>query len=327
MIGRRQFIATVSASLLASPIAAEAQKVYRVGMLLQGSLSALAPGPGILVKALSESGYIEGRNIVFDRRGAEGKSERFSSLAAELVALKPDAIVADTTPAAVAAMRATTTIPIIMMNVADPIGSGLVSSLARPGGNVTGVADLATDMGVKGVELLHAVAPKTTRLAVLMADNPAHPPMLKAIQEAARGVGLTVLPTKVGAPEEFEGAFASMAKQNAGALIIFGGAPLQGTQSQRDKLVALAMKNKLPTFARARQWPDSGGLLSYGPPLASRLRLVATYVEKILKGAKPGDLPVQQVTEFELVINLKTAKALGLTIPQSVLIRANEIIE
>jgi putative tryptophan/tyrosine transport system substrate-binding protein len=326
MISRRRFVTTASASLLASPIAAEAQKVYRVGMLFQGLPS--APGlSGILVKTLSDSGYIEGRNIVFDRRGAEGKSERFSSLAAELVALKPDAIVADTTPAVIAAMRATTTIPIVMMNVADPLTSGLVSSLARPGGNVTGVADLATDMGVKGVELLHAVAPKTTRLAVLMSDNPAHPPMLKAIQDAATGVGLTVLPTKVRAPEEFEGAFASMVKQNAGALIVLGGAPLNSSQSERDKLVALALKNKLPTFARARGWPDSGGLLSYGPPLAPRLRLATAYVEKILKGAKPGDLPVQQVTEFELVINLKTAKALGLTIPQSVLIRANEVIE
>jgi len=319
--------AFAAAAFLVS-LAAEAQqaKVYRVGVLSQGSPPAPGNPPGILEKALHDLGYIEGRNIVFDRRWAEGKNERFSSLATELVALKPDAIVADTTAGAIAVKRATATIPIVMHQVSDPVGSGLVASLARPGSNVTGVANLETELHVKGVELLHAVVPKARRLAVLMSDNPVHPSQLKTIQGAAGGRGLTVLPSMVRSLEEFEGAFASMTKQNADALIVFGGAPFS-TPAQRDKLVELAAKTKLPTMYRGRIYVDAGGLLSYGSSGVQRLRLVAAYVDKILKGANPADLPVQQPTEFELVINLKTAKALGLTIPQSMLIRADALIQ
>jgi len=264
---------------------------------------------------------------VFDRRWAEGKIERFSSLATEIVALKPDAIVAETTAGAIAAQRATATIPIVMVGAADPVGSGLVASLARPGGNITGVANLETELHVKGVELLHAVVPKATRIAVLMSDNPAHPLQVETIQDAAKAFGLTVLPTMARSSEEFEEAFRSMAKQKAGALIQLGGAPFSSTPANRDKLVELAAKTKLPAMYRVRWFVDAGGLLSYGSNTAKTWSDAATYVDKILKGAKPADLPVEQPTKLELVINLKTAKALKLTIPQSVLLRADQVIE
>ena len=191
MMDRRRFLRTVGVGVLATPLMAEAQqeKVNRLGMLLQGS----PPGAGLLTRALHDLGFIEGRNIVIDRRWVHGKNERFPTLAAELVALRPDAIVAQTTPEAIAAMRATPTIPIVIIDVTDPVGSGLVASLARPGGNVTGLGLLATEAGVKSVELLHAMVPQATRMAVLMSDNPAHPLSLQAIQDAARGIGLTVL--------------------------------------------------------------------------------------------------------------------------------------
>ena len=203
MMNRRTFIVT-AAGLLAAPLVGEAQqaKLYRVGLLLQGSPPAPGSQPGLLTRTLHDLGYIEGRNIVFDRRWADGKSERFPGLVAELVALQPAVIVAQTTPGTKAAMQATTTIPIVMVDVTDPVGSGFVASLARPGGNVTGVSLLATEAGVKGVELLHAVFPKATRIGVLMSDNPAHPLSLKAIQDAASGIGLTVVSTVVRSLED-----------------------------------------------------------------------------------------------------------------------------
>src|SRR5262245_21408296 len=331
----------VALSLVLGTIAGEAQqvKVYRVGVMFQGS----PPAPGTqlaLTTALRDLGYIEGRNIVIDRRWAEGKNEHYSSLAAELVALKPDVIVADTTPAVIAAKRATATIPIVMVLPADPVGFGLVESLSRPGGNVTGVTSLETDLIVKGVEFLHAVVPKAKLMAVLMSDSsPTHPSQVKAIQYAVRGFGLTVLPTMVRSSEDFEEAFRSMAKQKAEALIVLGGLPFAfsasgewvrpgaaaSTAGAAAKLLKLVAKAKLPAIYRTRSWVDEGGLMSYGWSLPKRWSLAATYVDKILKGAKPADLPVQQPTEFELVINLKTAKTLGLTIPPSVLALADRV--
>jgi putative tryptophan/tyrosine transport system substrate-binding protein len=319
----------LAVGLVLAPIAGEAQqvKVYRVGVLNQDSPRAPGSPPGILTRALRDLGYIEGKNIVLDRRWAEGKNERYSSLATELVALKPDVIVADTTPAVIAAKRATATIPIVMVLASDPVGSGFVESLAHPGGNVTGVTSLETELHVKSVELLHAVVPKATRVAVLMSDNPVHPSQLKAIQDAARGFGLTVLPTMVRSSDDFEEAFRSMAKQKAGALIVLGGSPFNSARGALDKLLKLAAKAKLPAIYRSRNEVEAGGLLSYAANNAKNWSLAATYVDKILKGAKPADLPVQQPTEFELAINLKTAKALGLTIPQSILLRADQVIE
>jgi len=314
--------------LLAAELTAEAQqtKVYRVGFLLQASPPPPGSPPGFFGKALNDLGYIEGRNLFVDRRFAEGKAERFPSLAAELVALKPDVIVADTTPGAIAAKRATATIPIVMINVSDPVGSGIVASLARPGGNVTGVTDSGSELAVKGVDLVHDIVPKVTRLAVLMSDNPVHPSQLRNIEDGAKRIGLTIVPTKVRSPEEFEEAFAPMARKKAGALIVLGGAPFS-TERTRDQLVDLAAKTKLPTMYPSRWWVDAGGLLSYGPSAQYRSKLAAVYVDKILKGAKPRDLPVQQPAEFELAINLKTAKALGLSIPPSLLLRADQVIE
>jgi ABC-type uncharacterized transport system substrate-binding protein len=214
-----------------------------------------------------------------------------------------------------------------MVGAADPVGSGIVASLARPGGNVTGVANLESELLGKRVELLHAVVPKATRMAVLMSDNnPIHPSQLTIIQGAVTGFGLTVLPTMVRSSEDFEEAFRSMAKQKAGALILLGGAPFS-TRANQGKLVELAAKTKLPAIYHIREAVDAGGLLSYGSSPMKNWRLAAPYVDKILKGAKPADLPVQQQTEFELVINLKTAKTLGLTIPQSLLLRADRVIE
>ena len=321
------FAVVLTIGLLAAPLAqAQQVKVYRVGVLLQGSPPAPGSQPGILVRALRDLGYIEGRNIVLDRRWAEGQNERFSSFASELVALKPDAIVAETTPAAIAAKRATATIPIVMVWPSDPVDSGLVASLARPGGNVTGMSSLQTELQGKGVELLHAVVPKATRMAALVSDNPVHPSQLKTIQDAARGFGLTILPTMARSSEDFEEAFRSMAKQKAGALIVLGGAPF-ASAAQRDRLVELAAKTKLPAMYRNRWWVDAGGLMSYGVSPSKIWSLAATYVDKILKGAKPSELPVQQPSQFELVINLKTAKALGLTSPPSVLGRADQVID
>jgi putative ABC transport system substrate-binding protein len=322
---RRAFITMVGGSILAARLTVEAQevKIYRVGVLFQGSPPTM---PLALTRTLRDAGYIEGRNIVFDWRWAEGKNERFSSLAAELVALKPDVIVADTTPGTIAAKRATATIPIVMIGPADPVGSGLVTSLARPGGNVTGVSSLENELHVKGVELLHAVVPTATRMAVLMSDNPVHPSQLNVIQGAAKSFGLTVLPTMVRSSEDFEEAFGAMAKQKAGALIVLGGTTVS-PPVQRDKLVELAAKTKLPAKYPTRWWVDAGGLLSYGVNSVKNWSIAATYVDKILKGAKPTDLPVQQPREFELVINLKTAKALGLTIPQTVLVQSTQVIQ
>jgi len=311
-------------SLVLTTIGGEAQqaKIYRVGVMNQGS--ALESNPGLLTKALRDLGYIEGRNIVIDRRWAEGKNERYSSLATELVALKPDVIVADTTPAILAAKRATATIPIVMVTRADPVGSGLVESLARPGGNVTGVASLEADLIVKGVEFLRAVVPKAKLMAVLMSDNPTHPSQVNAIQDAVRGFGVMVLPTMVRSSDDFDAAFRSMAKQKAETLVVLGGPPFSSS-AQRGKLLGLAAKAKLPTIYGNRSWVNEGGLMSYGRNTSKNWSIVATYVDKILKGAKPADLPVQQPTEFELVINLKTAKTLGLTIPPSVLALADRV--
>lgn len=321
-------LATTAVALLFSiwPVGAQAlPRTYRLAVLHQGSPPPTG-NPGIFLPALRELGYIAGENLVIDWRYAEGKNERFASLAAELVALKPDTIVADSTPTALASMRATATTPKIFVNVSDPVGSGLVATLARPGGNVTGATDFGIELAVKQLDLLHALAPKMTRIAVLMSDNPVHPMQLKVIQDAAKSIGLTVLPTMAKSSEDFEGAFASMASQKAGAFILLGGAPFS-TLPHLHKTFELAAKTKLPGMYPGRWFPENGGLMSYGSSYVYRWRLTATYVAQTLKGIKPADLPVQQPTEFELVINLKAAKALGLGIPRSLLQRADQIID
>jgi putative ABC transport system substrate-binding protein len=324
---RRTFLAGTGAVLLAAPLAVEAQqaKVYRVGFLSQGSPPPPGSKPGDFRRTLHDLGYIEGRNLVLEFRWAEGQNARFPSLAAELVALKPEVIVADSTPGAIAAKGATTMIPIVMVNVSDPVGTGILASLAKPGGNVTGTTDFGMAMAVKQVELMHELVPKATRIAVLMSDNPVHPLQLKLVQDAAKSRGLTALPTMVKTEADLDTAFASMVRQKAGAAMWLGGAPFS-TRSQIDQLVEFAAKAKVPTMYPSRGYVDKGGLMSYAPTNEEKYGKAAVLVDKILKGAKPADLPVEQPTKFEMVINLKTAKALGLTVPPSLLQQATEII-
>jgi putative ABC transport system substrate-binding protein len=328
VIDRRTFLAGTGAVLLAAPLAAEAQqaKVYRVGLLSQSSPPSPGAKPEFFTKAMHDLGYIQGRNLVIEVRWAEGQNARFPSLAAELVALKPEVIVADSTPGAIAAKRATTMIPIVMVNVSDPVGTGIVASLAKPGGNVTGTTDFGMAMAVKQVELTHELVPKATRIAVLMSDNPVHPLQLKLVQDAAKSIGLTALPTMVKTEADLDTAFTSMVRQKVGAAMWLGGAPFS-TPSQIDQLVEFAAKAKVPTLYPSRNYVDQGGLMSYAPTYEETFGKAAIFVDKILKGAKPGDLPVEQPTKFKFVINLKTAKALGLTIPPSLLQRADEVIQ
>ncbi len=318
-------IVALALAILAAPPAAEAQqpagKIPRIGILRPGSW------PDPLVEAfrqgLRELGYAEGRNINIEYRWAEGRVERFPSLAADLVHLKVDLIVAAGTQA-LAAKQATTTIPIVMPISTDPVGSGLVVSLARPDGNATGFATLSEELPGKWLELLKETLPRVSRVAVLLA--PATPPGQVTVSEGAvRSLGLHLQMLNMRRSDDFETAFAAAKKNRAGALVVLG-SPF--FYSYRTRLVELAAKHRLPTIYPEKEFIiGSGGLMSYGPDFHDLFRRAATYVDKILKGAKPGDLPVEQPTKFEFVINLKTAKALGLTIPQSVLIRADEVIQ
>ena len=324
---RRTFLAMVPAGLLVAPLAARAQpagKVPRVGFLL-----GFSPGPSREVDAfqrgLRELGYIEGQNIAIDYRYARGQVERLPELAAELVRLNPDVIVAPYTPPALAAKRATSMIPIVFAGVADAVGAGLITNLGRPGGNITGLTSTGAELGGKRLELLKQVISKASRVAVLY--NPADQSnvlVLKQLQESAPNLGLTLQPFAVREPDHFEGAFSAMARERTHAMF---GVPGVLTDRHKEALVGLAAKHRLPTMWGLRQFVEAGGLMSYAVNFYDQIRQTAVYVDKILKGAKPGDLPVEQPTKFELVINLKTAKTLGLTIPPSLLLRADQVIE
>jgi ABC-type uncharacterized transport system substrate-binding protein len=318
-------------SLTLAPLAADAQqaaKVPRIGYLVPN----LAANPHWLEafrQGLRDLGYVEGRNLVIEYRSAEGKLERLPALAAELVALKVDVIVVGGTLVALAAKQATRTLPIVFAAVADPVSSGLVTSLAQPGGNVTGLSLLAPELVGKCLEQLKQAVPGVSRVAVLWQPGGGlgertEKDMLKEAEVAALALG--VRPQFVGArgPADFERAFSEMTRARAGALTMLG-SPM--FFNERRRLVDLAAKHRLPAVYPWREFVDAGGLMAYGANLADLSRRAATYVDKILKGAKPADLPVEQPTKFELVVNLKTAKALGLTIPQSVLGRADQVIE
>ena len=327
MTTRRAFLATLAGGLLAAPLAAEAQqagKVPRIGFLFYGS-----PGPSQEIEAfrrgLRELGYIEGQNIALEYRFASGEVRRLPELAVELVRLKPDVIVTPATPGSLAAKQATSTIPIVFAGVADAIGAGLIANLAQPGGNITGLTSISAELGGKRLEFLKQVAPKVSRVAILY--NPADQSnvlFLKDLQASAPSLGLTLQPLEVQEPGEFEGAFAAMTRKGAQAL--FGAAGVL-TFEHRKTLVDLAAKHRIPAMWGHRQFVEAGGLMSYAVNFYDQVRRAATFVDKILKGAKPADLPVEQPTTFELVINLKTAKALGLKIPQSLLGRADEVIQ
>jgi ABC-type uncharacterized transport system, periplasmic component len=328
---RRAFLAG-AAALLAAPLVAEAQqaaKVPRIGYLA----SNLAANPHLheaFRQGLRDLGYVEGHNVVIVYRDAEGKSERLPALAAELVALKVDVIVAGGTPHALAAKQATRTIPIVFIGPNDPVTDGLVTNLARPDGNATGVSFTASapELVGKRLELLKQAVPGVSRIALLWqpGDVPERTEkvQIKESELAARALGVQLQIVEVRDLADLDRAFSEMTKARAGALRVLGGLMLF---TNRRHLMDLAAKNRLPAMYPWREGADAGGLMSYGPDFADLFRRAATYVDKILKGAKPRDLPVEQPTKFELVINLKTAKTLGLTIPRSVLQRADQVIE
>ena len=313
--------------LLAVPLVAEAQptgRAARVGFLVSGSLSVDLPLRKLFQEQLRELGYIEGHNIAFETRAADGRTERLPGLANELVSRNVDVIVTAGTPAAVAAKQATPTVPIVMAIVSDPVGLGLVASLARPGANVTGVTDLDVELIGKQMELLKETLPGLLRVALLSrADHPKRHEALRAAGGAARALGVELQSVSVLDPRELDGALSKIAHDRAGAVIFVAGS----FSIDRSRLVDLTVKNRLPAIFWRREYVDAGGLMSYGTSYPDLYRRAATYVAKILKGAKPADLPVEQAQRFELLINMKTARGLGITIPPSLLLRADRVIE
>jgi putative tryptophan/tyrosine transport system substrate-binding protein len=328
-VQRRDFLIAAGA-LLAAPLTAKAQQAARVARIgyLTGNLAARTRLLEAFRQALRDLGYVETRNVVIEYRDAEGKLERLPALAAELVALKVDVIVASGTLAALAARQETSTLPIVFSPAGDPVGSGLVTSLARPGGNVTGLSALALDLVGKHLELLKQAISRVSRVAVLWQPGAfgerAEKDMLKEAEVAARDLGVRLQLVEARESTDFDRAFSEMNKARADALTVLGSNMFV---SERRRLVDLAAEKRLPAMYQVRELVDAGGLMSYGPNLADLYRRAATYVDRILKGAKPGDLPVEQPTKFELVVNLKAAKDLGLTIPQSVLSRADDLIQ
>ena len=321
-------IAAAAILILASVRLAEAQqpkKVPRIGVLFPGTPASFSTRTEAFLQGLRELGYVEGKTITIEWRWAQDRVEQLPELAAELVRLNVDVIVTNGTPASQVAKNATRTIPIVMAVVGDPVGTGLVESLARPGGNATGLSNLTPELSGKRLELLKEVVPRASRVAVMLnPTNPNHQLDLKETQVAARTLGVELQPIEVSNPNTFQGAFATMTRDRVRALIVLADPTFY---SQRSRIVELAVKSRLPGIYSQLEFAEAGGLLSYGPDRADLYRRAATYVDKILKGANPAELPVQQATKFELVINLKTVKALGLTIPQSLLQRADEVIQ
>jgi len=324
---RRTFFASMVGAVLSAPLAAQAQqagKVYRVGFLWD-SPAVFPDAIEAFRRGLRDLGYVEGRTIAIEYRWADGKPERMREFAEELVRLKVDVIVAPSSVYAEAAKRATSTIPIIFMSHADPIGSGHVASLARPGGNITGLSIMMTETNAKGLELLKEAVPGLSRVAVVWDPaTPSHGPGLKAVEVAGRALGLRLQPVAVRSATEFDSAFSAIIRERADGVLVLS-TPIFIAGARR--LAELAMKHKLPTMFGPTVHAETGGLMSFGPDRTDLYRRGAGYVDKILKGTKPADLPVQQPTKFELVINMKTAKALGITIPQSILVRADKVIE
>ena len=324
MITRRNAMMALGAGALAAPLGAFAQqpgKVWRVGYL-----SSFA-GPDETVDALRETltklGYVEGRNISYEYRWSAGRDERLPQLADELVRARVDVIVARTGSVAMAAKRATSTIPIVIEVAGDPVGMGLIASLARPGGNVTGVSQNATELDGKRLQLLREVVPKATRVAMLVWDKSAtKAAFIGQMRAAAKQMNITLLSQEVSGPEGFEAAFAAMQRERAQGLVVQTSGPLIANAK---RVADLAARHRLAAMYQNRFWMDAGGLIYYGASSTEMHRQAASYVDRILKGAKPADLPVEEPTQYELVVNLKTARALGLTIPQAVLLRAEVI--
>ena len=321
---RREFMTVLGGAAVAWLLAAHAQqpgKVWRMGFIAHGHESFY----DALFEGLREYGYEEGRNLIVERRYAQGQAERFKEFAAEMVRLNVDIIIVVTTPAALAVKKATTTIPIVHPNAIDPLNTGLIASLAHPGGNLTGGAQLTAEVSAKRLEILKRVVPRLSRVAALW--NPANPALVfswKETQGAARALGVTLQSHEVQGPKDFAAAFAMSADERPDALLVLQDAV---TMQQRNEIIDFAIQKRLPSMFQEKGWAVAGGLMSYGENLPSMYRRAAYFVDRIFKGAKPADLPVEQATKFDMVLNLKTAKAIGLTIPDSVLVLADEVIE
>jgi putative tryptophan/tyrosine transport system substrate-binding protein len=318
---RREFLTFAGVAVL-SPLASAAQqpKVPTIGALVIGNTD---PEEfwRVFRQGLRDLGYVEGQNIRFEFRSAEGQANRLPELAAELVRLKVDVIVTWFTPPTQAAKQATRQIPIVMADAGDPVGMGLVASLARPGGNVTGIAGMTAELSGKCIELIREMLPAARRVTALAnASDPFSKPFLEQVQLGGEATGTTINPIKISSREEFEAAFAAMEKERPDAVIVQPSLPSK-------RAAELALKHRVPAVSVPRRFAEEGGLMSYSPRIADLYRKAAVYVDKILKGAQPADLPLEQPTIFELVINLKTAKALGLTVPPIFLARADELIE
>ena len=325
---QRMGLGVVLVLIVLAPLVAEAQqpgKVPRIGLLGGGSASAAAGRIDAFRQGLRDLGYVEGKTIVIEQMWAEGKLDRIPALAADLVRLKVDAIVSAGPTVTRACKDANITTPIVMGFDDDPVGSGLVASLARPGGNITGLSSLSPGLSAKQLELLKEIIPRLSRVAVLGSlIHPGTAQSLKEMELTARAFKVQLHYFNVVEPNTIDTAFGAARKERADAVLVLTSVV---TTTQREKIIDLAVKNRLPAIYFTAEWVEAGGLLAYGANFIDLFRRAAVYVDKILKGAKPADLPVEQPTKFELVINLKTAKALGLTIPQSVLSRADQVIE
>jgi putative ABC transport system substrate-binding protein len=327
MNNRRKLLVALGAGVLISPFACFAQrqgKVPRIGFLMPSG-DRDSGGGGAVRDELRKLGWVEGRNIIIEYRSAEGKSDRLPALMAELVRLKVDLIVVGGTPAALAAKSAIRDIPIVFSMVSDPVASGLVASLARPGGNLTGWSNMLPETSAKLLELLKELIPKTSRIAILWdPSNPGKVLEIKVLQAAAQRMGLTLQSLRVRGLTDIRAAFSAMTQERPDGLVILQDAV---TGSHREAIVQFAASIRLPAIYQVSQFVDAGGLMSYGMNRLRQYRRSAVYVDKILKGAKPADLPIEQPTLFELIVNMKTAKALGIKIPNSILVRADKVIE
>jgi putative ABC transport system substrate-binding protein len=326
-MNRKIFCLALCALLFALCLPAQAQqpKVPQIGLLFSSSPSVQLARIEAFRQGLREIGYVEGKNIVIELRSAEGKPNRLPALAAELVRLKVDVIVSAAPTVTRAIKEATVTIPIVMAQDRDPVGNGFVANLARPGGNITGLSSLAPEISGKQLELLKEIVPRLSRVAVLgTSTSPGTAQVLKELELAAGALGVKLQYLDVLGPKDIETAFRAAGKGRAEAVLVLGGPVLN---SQRTQVVDLAVKNRFPGIYIAIEFVEAGGLMSYGTSVTDLFRRAAVYVDKILKGTKPADLPVEQPTKFELVINLKTAKQIGLTIPPNVLARADKVIK
>ena len=327
-IGRIGFTLTLALGILLGPLAAQAQqtgKPYRIGFLGNSTAALEANLVGPFRAGLRDLGYVEGRNVLIEYRWTEGKYERFPALIGDLVALKVDVIVTAGTPATLAVKKATTSIPLVMVAVGDPVGTGIVPSLSRPGGNITGLTSISTEMDGKRLELLREVIPNVSHIAVLWnAASPLQVLAEKQTRAAAQVLRMNVLSLGVRTIEEIEGAFAAIVRERPGALLVLADRLFL---HHRARIMDFAARHRLPGVHAYRELVEAGGLMSFGPNYAEMHRRAAYFVDRILKGAKSADLPVERPATFELVINLKAAKALKLTIPQAVLLRADDVIQ